>query len=392
MAGFASFGLPPTTEELLAQAVAGPIVTVNVHAYRSDALLLTTDGSTSVELPALTAASLNEKVASFHQALTAVTHGMGPHDRMTAQRTLTDILSWLWDTIAEPILDSLGLSQTPPPSASWPQVWWSPGGVLGLLPIHAAGYHLEVADPRRTVIDRVISSYTPTIRALRYARQHAQHTARPRRALIVAMPSTPGLPDGALPNVPAEVAAIRPLLPDPLVFAEPTSMAGDVPIASASIPMKANVLAQLTGCSIAHFACHGASDPADPSRSLLLLHDHDIDPLTVASLASVQHDDLQLVYLSACRTAITTTLLNEAIHLTTAFQLSGSRHVIGTLWEINDAIAVQIAASFYRGLGSRPDDLDPDQAAHALHRAIRAARDDYAQSPSLWAAYLHAGA
>ncbi len=392
MDGFASFGLPPTTAELLAQAVAGPIVTVNVHAYRSDALLLTTDGITSVELPALNAASLNERVASFHQALTAVTHAVGPHDRMTAQRTLTDILSWLWDTVAEPILDSLGLSQTPPPSASWPRVWWSPGGVLGLLPIHAAGYHLEVTDPRRTVMDRVISSYTPTIRALRYARQH-QHTARPRRALIVAMPSTPGLPDGAqLPNVPAEVAAIRPLLPDPFILAEPASTPGDLLIASADIPTKTNVLAQLAGCSIAHFACHGVSDPADPSRSLLLLHDHDIDPLTVASLASVQHDDLQLVYLSACRTAITTTLLNEAIHLTSAFQLSGSGHVIGTLWEINDAIAVQIAANFYRGLSGGSGDLDPDQAARALHQAIRVAREDYAQSPSLWAAYLHAGA
>jgi CHAT domain-containing protein len=82
----------------------------------------------------------------------------------------------------------------------------------------------------------------------------------------------------------------------------------------------------------------------------------------------------------------------HTIHLTSAFQLSGSRHVIGTLWEINDAIAVQIAASFYRGLGSGPGDLDPDQAAHALHRAIRALRDDYAQSPFLWASYMHAGA
>lgn len=66
--------------------------------------------------------------------------------------------------------------------------------------------------------------------------------------------------------------------------------------------MKANVLALLPSCQIAHFACHGRSDPADPSRSLLLLHDHESDPLTVASLVPVKLDQAQLAYLSACRT------------------------------------------------------------------------------------------
>ena len=112
------------------------------------------------------------------------------------------------------------------------------------------------------------------------------------------------------------------------------------------------MLAQLPGCAIAHFACHGASDPADPSQSLLLLHDHDSDPLTVASLAPINLDHAQLAYLSACSTALTgdAELIDEAIHLTTAFQLAGFPHVIGTLWEINDAIAVTIADTFYTAL------------------------------------------
>ena len=49
----------------------------------------------------------------------------------------------------------------------------------------------------------------------------------------------------------------------------------------------------LPGCPIAHFACHGFSDPDDPSKSLLLLHDHDSAPLTVASLAPVNLDQAQ---------------------------------------------------------------------------------------------------
>ena len=99
-----------------------------------------------------------------------------------------------------------------------------PAGCLGLLPIHAAGHHTEPLtgdQARRTVMDRVISSWTPTIRALRYARQH--HPSLPAgRALIVAMPATPGLPGGGeLPNVPMEVARVRALLPDTVLLAEP---------------------------------------------------------------------------------------------------------------------------------------------------------------------------
>ena len=59
---------------------------------------------------------------------------------------------------------------------------------------------------------------------------------------------------------------------------------------------------------------------------------------------------LRLVFLSACRTAYTadTDLLDEAIHLTSAFLLAGARQVIGTLWEVHDATAPEMAASFYR--------------------------------------------
>ena len=51
--GFGSFGLPPATSELLAQAGTGPVVTFNVSAYRSDALLVTADDVSSLELPGL---------------------------------------------------------------------------------------------------------------------------------------------------------------------------------------------------------------------------------------------------------------------------------------------------------------------------------------------------
>jgi tetratricopeptide (TPR) repeat protein len=392
--GFASFGLPPSTGELLAEAGPGPVVTFSVSAYRSDALVLTEHGITSLELAGLAYETLISQISSFHQArLTAAAPGAGVADRIAAERKLLEILGWLWDVAVAPVLDALGYHQPPPPGAAWPRVWWAPGGLLGLLPVHAAGHHTQAVagdQAQRTVMDRVISSYTPTIRALRYARQH--HPTLPTgRALIVAMPFTPGLPgDGELPNVPMEVARVRALLPDTVLLTEPGDQRASGSSGSSTL---ANVLAHLPACPVAHFACHGFSDPADPSKSLLLLSDYDRHPLTVASLAPVDLGQAELAYLSACDTALTSTadLIDEAIHLTTAFQLAGFPHVIGTLWEINDALAVDIATSFYRELRTSPHTVDTSQAARALHRAVRAARDELPRVPSLWAAYIHAG-
>lgn len=241
-------------------------------------------------------------------------------------------------------------------------------------------------------MDRVISSYTPTIRALAYARAHAHGLAKRPRSLIIGMPVTPGLPDGSpLPGVPGEISAIRSLLPDPVVLLEPTGPGTE---AGRTPPTRASVFSRLPGSAIVHFACHAASHPSDPSQSLLYLHDHDAAPLTVRSLDPVQHDGLRLVFLSACRTAYTadTDLLDEAIHLTSAFLIVGTRHVIGTLWEVHDHAAPQVAASFYHGLLTAAGALDTDQATRALHDAVQKVRDRYPRMPLLWAGYLHVGA
>lgn len=163
---------------------------------------------------------------------------------------------------------------------------------------------------------------------------------------------------------------------------------------SIRLPTKANVLARLPECAVAHFACHGSSDLTDPSNSSLLLYDHDSDPFTVAGLAEVRLDQAQLAYLSACRTAFTgrADLIDEAIHLTSACQLMGFPHVIGTMWAIGDTLAANVADAFYRALSDTGGALRTTRAAEALHRTILGLRDRFPQAPSLWAAYLHAGA
>ncbi|MFD8980066.1 CHAT domain-containing protein [Streptomyces sp. NPDC059564] len=400
---FASFAHPPAVGELLGQAAFGPVVSFNVSHYRSDALLLTPDGIESLSLPDLRYDLVVDQIQIFHQALEVVADPRTtPLVRKEAQETLRTVLGWLWDVAAEPVLHCLGFSGEPSPGQPWPRVWWAPGGLLSLLPLHAAGHHAEPPPTglrkgeRRTVIDRVVSSYTTTIRALHHARRHDTSMPSVGRSLIVAMPTTPAI-SGRLDQVSEEAALLCGLLPKPTLLIEPDAAAdGTTGSGAETRPTKARVLANLSDCAIVHFACHGAHNPTDPSKSLLLLHDHEHDPLSVADVAEMRLETSQLAYLSACRTAFmgSVELIDEAIHLTSAFQLAGFPHVIGTLWEINDEVASSMAADFYAGLGritNQHSDLDTDAAACALHHTVRKVRDQYPKYPYLWAAHLHAG-
>jgi hypothetical protein len=134
LAGFSSFALPPTIEELLTQAAEGPVVVFNVSGYRSDALLLTSTGVTAVSLPRLGADTVIENIVAFRQALHAATSGRDSTQRRQAQATLVRILEWLWHAATEPVLTALGHLQQPPPGTAWPRVWWIPGGRLACCP------------------------------------------------------------------------------------------------------------------------------------------------------------------------------------------------------------------------------------------------------------------
>ncbi|CAL9540622.1 CHAT domain-containing protein [Streptomyces sp. NEAU-PBA10] len=385
--GFDSFLQPPHVEELIDAAQDGPVVVLSVGPQRSDALLLTPDGTLgSVPLPDLDATTLEARTVAFAEALQA-TESRSSAERMAAQRTQCEVLEWLWDTAAEPVLQALDLHGPPPAGAPWPRLWWVPSGLLGRLPLHAAGYH-RAETGTRTVMDRVVSSYTPSITALRHARRPVPAAPTPeQQALIVSLPETPG--QRPLRWVRDEVDRVSALLPQGTVLEQEAAT-------------RNAVLTRLDACTFAHFACHGTSDRRDPSHSALLLYDHgrsrDLDgdsgPLTVASLAPVRLDNAQLAYLSACHTAVTEaeSLVDEAIHLTSAFQLAGFRHVVGTLWAVADTAAPSIAEGFYRELREASGDLDASRSAFALHQITRETRDLLPATPSLWAAYVHAGA
>ena len=159
-------------------------------------------------------------------------------------------------------------------------------------------------------------------------------------------------------------------------------------------PSATTVLERATACSLVHFACHGASDFEQPSKSALLLGTGTVERLTIRDLQSLNHQLAQVAYLSACSTAEmgARSLVDESINLATTFQLAGFRHVIGTLWGAFDSAAAAVAAKFYEHL-LKQDAGTASPVARALHHAVLdlRAKNGNGDNVSLWAPFIHVG-
>jgi hypothetical protein len=396
--GFADFLRPPRMDALRHAAVGGPVVMVNVSQWRSDALIVTPDGvRPPVELPEASQPRTTEwagrylnAVHRFQAAQQEAYESQRPFregdqspaafqqyhaaaqrlhtERLLMESVVTEVLEWLWTAIADPVLTRLGLTETPPDGA-WPRLWWCPTGLLTVLPLHAAGRHVDGL----SVLDRVVPSYTPTLRALLEA-TNRRDPAREPEVLVVAVPDAPG--QTPLPNVEREVDLLTRLFPGNrstvLYGAEATTT---------------RVREELGRHRWAHFSCHGHQDLTDPSNGGLLLHD---GTLTVQSISTRTYRG-EFAFLSACKTATGgLDLADEVITLAAALHYAGYRQVVATLWSVYDPTAAHVAESVYGEL-STDGRVDSDGAAAALHRVVRRLRDRHPASPSVWTPFVHLG-
>lgn len=142
---------------------------------------------------------------------------------------------------------------------------------------------------------------------------------------------------------------------------------------------RSDVIRHLSRCKTFYFAGHGFTDNNDPSQSYLLFDDGKENPLTVAGLLqmNVREQMPFLAYLSACRTGQNNNdeLQDESLYLISAFRLVGFRHVIGTLWEVNDKLCVQVAKIVYEGMSLGL--LTDESVCLGLHNASRKLREDW---------------
>ncbi|MET8571555.1 CHAT domain-containing protein [Streptomyces sp. NPDC004783] len=357
--------------ELRATASRGPVVLVNVSPFGSDALVVTPRSVDAVPLPGLDPRTTSARRKAFEEALVRIGAADTPRrESKRAQQVVRDTLDWLWRTVTGPVLGRLGLA--PRPTGPWPRVWWSPGGALGTLPLHAAG----PGDGAPGALDRTTPSYTPTLRALHHARQRL---ARPAGTgtLVVGVAEAAGA--APLPGARRESAHLTGLLPGAAVLADAAAT-------------RSAVVSALPRHAHAHFACHAFTDLERPSESRLVLHDHGERPLTVRDLARLRLPSARLAYLSSCDTLSSSPeLADEAVHIVSALQMAGFAHVVGSLWHVVDAIGAEVAEGVYERLHTGGGALDVARTAGALHAAVRSLRETYPRTPSLWACQVHAG-
>jgi hypothetical protein len=331
----------------------GTVVLLLVSRYRNYAILRQRHRMVALPLTGLLLDELAEVLTAYPSAADPAT------DPVRAQTVLTDTLAWLWRVVVAPVLGELGHGDACRHDRATDRVWWCATGPLALFPLHAAG----------DALDHVVSSYTPTIAALRGHPPADQGV----EARLLAVDS------GELPQAGNEIAEIGSRLAG-LAMIDTMDGPGATPD---------TVLEALRSHRLAHLICHGEQDTEQPSRAGLRLADGllTVDDLARARLAP----STDLVYLAACQTAWPgLRLYDEALHLAAALFFTGCRHVIATLWPIADRLGPLAAGLVYGQLAGHGQ-LRVDDCAQALHELVVALRRRYAGAPSLWAPFVHYG-
>lgn len=374
--GYDRFFLGLTPAEMRTCATEGLIVVVNVTIIASHAIIVSSSEIKSIELPKLSTSGAQRWPISQ-------TAGVR-ENQPSINKELREYLDWLYQVCVKDVLVACGL-QVQQDKRALPRIWWIGTGLASSMPFHAAGDHRPRSD--KNLFKRVLSSYTPSIKALAYSRQRPQKSdVYGDSVLLATMTASPGQAD--LGGVEGEKEAILEVLP-----AHFKSDIQDSPSAS-------QVMQSLKHCNIAHFACHGLTNSRNPSESGLVFQKQDRtgqliqDTVTVRNVSELKLEHARLAYLSACSTAENRArrLGDEVIHVVSGFQVAGFAHVVGCLWPSADAVCVEVTKAFYGTLFGGDRNIDDKDIALALHEAVSAARMKEWDQPLKWAPYVQYGA
>ncbi len=147
---------------------------------------------------------------------------------------------------------------------------------------------------------------------------------------------------------------------------------------------RARVSEAIASSDVVHYAGHADSNAESYGALLLAPDGNDSGLLTAADIARLHLQTRPLVVLSACGT-----LRGETTHvagmpsLARAFLSAGARGVVGTLWEIDDDVALPLFRGFHEHLyaGEVPAD-----ALRAAQLEMLQTSDPRLRDPSAWSA------
>ncbi|KAJ1299800.1 hypothetical protein OPQ81_000699 [Rhizoctonia solani] len=380
LTGFENFLRPRKFQELFNATRTGPIVIVNAHASRCDALILRkeTGGIHHVPLPNLSVS----KIMAAHKHVTQYLQGLHLRDdsRIKFKQIgstppvilFESTLASLWHDLVQPVLNLLEYS---PKSEidQLPHITWCMTGPLLFLPIHAAGIY---AHPSARMYDYAITSYTPTISSLLPfgSTESIDHSS----LLAVGQEATPG--HNPLPGTKEELARIGECVVPPLLLKCLEDHNATV----------AAVLEAMEKHNWVHLACHAHQDFRRPTESGFSLHD---GPLTLKEIGKRAFKGKGLAFLSACQTARgDNDLPDESVHLASGMLTAGYPSVIATMWSVVDVDAPVVASTVYEYL-LKDGKMNCNDTAKALHIAVKLLRDSVGEKEfGRWAPYIHIGA
>jgi CHAT domain-containing protein len=342
--GFEDFLATPTMADIERAARDEPLVYLTAAAPGGLALVVRGSEVTNVPLDELTADALVEVVSDFLAAHAPYRAGQAGSET-DWDACLDRTTQWLWEKVMGPVAAEL---------TGQPGAVLVAGGLLGLLPLHAAWWpDPQAPTGRRFFLDDVAVRYIPNARALTAARSLAAEAADPLIA-VVDPPRTDSL--RRLTRSLVEIAAAVAGFPG-----SPEPIAGEGATAE-------TVRQALAGAGTAHFACHGVAELGSPLDSRLQLAGQ--DDLRLRDLLAMQLR-LRLAVLSACETLPPgTDLPDEVVSLPTGLLQAGVGGVVASMWAVPDRATAMLMTEFYRGW--RWDELTP---ADALRKAQQWLRD-----------------
>ncbi|KAG1818651.1 CHAT domain-containing protein [Suillus subaureus] len=358
--GFSRFLLPPSHTELQAAARHGPVVILIASQYSCAAIIVPTSGSPHhVPLPSITLTDLNNLKDRFARAIRHASI-MGPK---VPRNDLIVLLRTVWDNIMLPIVNVL---QNDLKLKHQSRIWLCPTAAFTSIPLHAAHPFQTKADRSKEpcLEDLYICSYTPTLSALVRSRQMMKQRVPPSFVAIGQGQPRAGKSKELL-AVDSEIELVRKLVP---ATANRTTVSGDA-------ATRAGALQALQENNWVHLACHGKQDREQPYNSHFVMKD---EPITLLDIMEKDIPHAEFAFLSACHTAVgDEETPDEVIHLAAGLQFSGFKSVIGTLWEVDDAVAKHVVKAFYENMFKDLEDggvMDCTKAAWALNRATHAVK------------------
>ena len=243
-----------------------------------------------------------------------------------------------------------------------------PHGVLHYIPFAA------LRDPKsdRYLVQDYALTYAPSASALRFLR--AKETPVDGSVVVVGnpVPSIAGL--APLPGAKEEAAFVA------RTFGTTAHLGAGA---------REALLHDLGGkVDLIHVAAHALYDSSHPLFSRIALAadaKHDGSLTVTEILSEIDLSGVNLVVLSACRSAVgQRSGGDEIVGLTRALLYAGTPGVISTLWNIDDASAAALMTGFYQRLG------EGVTAAEALRDAQIAAIES-GKHPRHWSAFMLTG-